>query len=193
MKEVTFIRQNIEKWKRAETMVEQAESLSPDELADAYTELTADLAFAQTHFPASRITIYLNNLASALHNRIYRNKREKWSRIITYWTREVPSAMHDARRELVASCIIFVVSALIGVVSAAGDPDFVRLILGNSYVDMTLNNIANGEPMAVYNGSSEFPMFLSITLNNIMVSFNCFAMGLLTSLAPGTCSLTMVS
>ena len=38
MKEVTFIRQNIEKWKRAETMVEQAESLSPDELADAYTE-----------------------------------------------------------------------------------------------------------------------------------------------------------
>ena len=185
MKEVTFIRQNIEKWKRAETMVEQAESLSPDELADAYTELTADLAFAQTHFPASRITIYLNNLASALHNRIYRNKREKWSRIITYWTREVPSAMHDARRELVASFIIFVVSALIGVVSAAGDPDFVRLILGNSYVDMTLNNIANGEPMAVYNGSSEFPMFLSITLNNIMVSFNCFAMGLLTSFGTG--------
>ena len=120
-----------------------------------------------------------------MHNRIYRNKREKWSRIITYWTREVPSAMHDARRELVASFIIFVVSALIGVVSAAGDPDFVRLILGNSYVDMTLNNIANGEPMAVYNGSSEFPMFLSITLNNIMVSFNCFAMGLLTSFGTG--------
>jgi hypothetical protein len=144
MKEVTFIRRNIEKWKQAEKIVEQADSLSPDELADAYTELTADLAFAQTHFPASRITIYLNNLASALHNRIYRNKREKWSRIITYWTREVPSAMHDARRELVASFIIFVVSALIGVVSAAGDPDFVRLILGNSYVDMTLNNIANG-------------------------------------------------
>ena len=46
MKEVTFIRQNIEKWKRAETMVEQAESLSPDELADAYTCLlyTSDAA-----------------------------------------------------------------------------------------------------------------------------------------------------
>lgn len=49
----------------------------PDQLADAYTDLTADLAFAQTHFPTSRITIYLNNLASALHNEIYRNKREK--------------------------------------------------------------------------------------------------------------------
>lgn len=109
----------------------------------------------------------------------------KWSRIVTYWTREVPLAMRDARRELLVSFIIFAVSALIGVVSATGDPDFVRLVLGNSYVDMTLNNIANGEPMAVYNGSSELPMFLGITLNNIMVSFNCFAMGLLTSFGTG--------
>jgi uncharacterized membrane protein SpoIIM required for sporulation len=57
--------------------------------------------------------------------------------------------------------------------------------LGNGYVDMTLENIANGEPMAVYNGSEELPMFLGITLNNIMVSFNCFAMGLLTSFGTG--------
>ena len=50
---------------------------------------------------------------------------------------------------------------------------------------MTLDNIANGEPMAVYNGSSEVPMFLGITLNNIMVSFYCFAMGILTSFGTG--------
>ena len=165
--------------------MERAASLSPDQLADAYTDLTADLAFAQTHFPTSRITIYLNNLASALHNEIYRNKREKWTRIITFWTQEVPRTMHDARRELLTSFLIFVASALIGVLSAANDPDFVRLILGNGYVDMTLDNIANGEPMAVYNGSSEVPMFLGITLNNVMVSFNCFAMGLLTSFGTG--------
>ena len=57
--------------------------------------------------------------------------------------------MYDARRELLVSLIIFTVSVLIGAVSAAGDLDFVRLILGNGYVDMTLDNIANGEPMAV--------------------------------------------
>ena len=77
------------------------------------------------------------NLASALHNEIYRNKREKWSRIITFWTREVPQTMYDARRELLTSFIIFIVSVLIGVISAANDPNFVRLILGNGYVDMT--------------------------------------------------------
>ena len=46
MKEVTFIRRNIEKWKETEKVVEQADKLTPDRLADAYTELTADLAFA---------------------------------------------------------------------------------------------------------------------------------------------------
>ena len=185
MKEVTFIRRNIDKWKEAEKVVEQATNLSPDRLADVYTDLTADLAFAQTHFPTSRISIYLNNLASALHNKIYQNKREKWTRIITFWTQEIPQIMYDARRELLVSFIIFTVSVLIGAVSAASDLDFVRLILGNGYVDMTLDNIANGEPMAVYNGSSEVPMFLGITLNNIMVSFYCFAMGILTSFGTG--------
>lgn len=193
MKEVTFIRRNIEKWKEAEGVVEQATNSSPDRLADVYTDLTADLAFAQTHFPTSRITIYLNNLASALHNKIYRNKREKWSRVITFWTKEIPQVMHDARRELLVSFLIFIVSALVGVISAAVDPDFVRLIMGNSYVDMTLDNIANGEPMAVYNSSSEVPMFLGITLNNIMVSFNCFAMGILTVLVQVICFSVMES
>ena len=185
MKEVTFIRRNIDKWKQTEKVLEEIEHLNPDRVADAYTDLTADLAFAQTHYPHSRITIYLNNLASALHNAIYRNKREHWTRIITFWTREIPRTMHDARGELRLSALIFALSVVIGMVSAWNDDNFVRLILGNGYVDMTLNNIANGEPMAVYNGAGEVGMFLGITLNNVMVSFNCFAMGLLTSFGTG--------
>ncbi len=185
MKEVTFIRRNIDKWKETERVVEQAKTLSPDKLADVYVEITADLAFSQTHFPNSRITIYLNNLAFVLHHEIYRNKREKWGRVFTFWTDEVPQTMYDARRELLISFVVFTISIFIGVLSTANDPNFVRLILGNSYVDMSLENIANGEPMAVYNGSSEVPMFLGITLNNIMVSFYCFAMGILTSFGTG--------
>lgn len=185
MKEVTFIRRNIEKWKNTEKVVEKAARLSPDRLADVYTDLTADLAFAQTRYPNSRITIYLNNLASALHNEIYRGKKERWSRVVTFWTREVPLTMYDARKELLISFVIFAVSVLIGVLSTANQPDFVRLILGDRYVDMTLRNIADGTPMAVYGSSSEVPMFLGITLNNIMVSFYCFVMGIFTSFGSG--------
>ncbi|WP_072531815.1 stage II sporulation protein M [Bacteroides ilei] len=185
MKEVTFIRQNIEKWKTTEKLVDQASRLTPDQLADAYIEVTSDLAFSQTHFPNSRITIYLNNLAFTLHHEIYRNKREKWSRIITFWTQEVPYTMYTARRELLTSFLIFVCSVFIGVLSTSNDPEFIRLILGNRYIDMTLENIRQGEPMAVYGSSAELPMFLGITLNNIMVSFYCFVMGIFTSFGTG--------
>lgn len=185
MKEVSFIKRNIDKWKAMEDTVDEAYNVSPDVLADAYQELTADLAFSQTHFPDARITVYLNNLASALHNKIYRNKREKRSRIITFWTREVPLTMWEARRLLLASFLIFVVSVVIGGLSTMGDADFPRLIMGDGYVDMTLDNIEKGEPMGVYGSEAESPMFFQITLNNIMVSFRCFVAGLLTSFMTG--------
>ena len=184
MKEVTFIRQNLDKWRGYETTVESTLS-TPDELADAYIDITSDLAFSQTHYPKSRITLYLNNLASAIHHRIYRNKRERWSRIVTFWTREMPQTMWHARKELCVSFLIFVVSALVGALSQWLDPEFSRLILGNNYVDMTLQNIENGTPMAVYGSGSEGSMFFGITINNIMVSFRAFASGLLTSFATG--------
>lgn len=185
MKEVSFIRQNIKKWKEVELIVDQADDIDPDHLATLYMDLTSDLSFSQSHFPTSRITIYLNNLASALHNSIYRNKKEKKSRIITYWTKEIPLVMYESRKELLYSFIIFAISVFIGVISAMNDDSFVRLILGDGYVDMTLNNIKNGYPMAVYNGSSEVPMFLGITINNIGVSLYIFAMGLFTGFGSG--------
>lgn len=185
MKEFTFIRNNIDKWQRAKIIISDADSQSPDCLAEVYTDLTSDLAFAQTHYPDSRITIYLNKLSSVLHNSIYRNKREKWTRILTFWTQEVPLVMYDARKLLLASFLIFLISMLIGVMSQCFDHDFCRIILGDYYVDMTLDNIAKGKPMAVYDSDGELNMFLGITFNNIRVSFMMFVSGILTSIATG--------
>jgi integral membrane protein len=185
MKEIVFIRNNIAQWQEAEQMADHISRHSPDELADAYMRLTADLAFAQTHYPHSRITAYLNNLASTLHNEIYGNKREKWSRVVTFWTHEVPLVMYDERRLLFVSLVIMLTSALVGIVSQTADPEFVRVILGDAYVDMTLDNIARGVPMDVYADGRETDMFLSITFNNVYVAFRTFALGLLTVLGTG--------
>ncbi|MBQ6653670.1 MAG: stage II sporulation protein M [Prevotella sp.] len=181
MKEIVFLRNNLPKWRRAEQVVGDTYWHTPDELADLYGDITSDLSFAQTHYPDSRITLYLNNLASAIHNEIYKNKREKLSRLLTFWTREVPLTMWEARRLLLVSSLISVVSALIGMVSQLADPEYCRIILGDSYVDMTLDNIMRGEPMAVYDGGGETEMFLGITLNNVFVSFRMFVLGILTS------------
>ena len=185
MKEVTFIRQNISKWRGAELVVETIGDTDATELADTYIDVTSDLAFAQTHYPESKITRYLNNLASALHNEIFRSHRYRWSRLLTYWTQDVPLTIWEARRELLLSFIVFTASVFIGFLSQLLDPEFCRIILGDRYVDMTLQNIASGEPMAVYSGNSEGTMFGSITMNNVMVSFVTFALGIFTSLGTG--------
>ena len=168
-----------------ELIVEGDINATPDRQADTYIDLTTDLAFAQTHYPKSRITLYLNDLASALHNKIYRNKRENVSRLLTFWTQEIPQTIYESRRALLTSFIVFAVSVLIGMVSQLGDDSFARLILGDDYVDMTLQNIENGAPMAVYDSGSETQMFLGITFNNVKVSFMVFVMGIFTSLGTG--------
>ena len=185
MKEITFIRNNYDKWQHLEEMLADVAAQSPADLADMYVDLTADLAFAQSHYPHSRITMYLNNLSSTLHNEIYKNKHEKWSRLLTFWTQEVPLTMYQERKMLLISFLVVLGSALIGIVSQLADPEFVRVILGDGYVEMTLENIEEGRPMDVYNGGKEVNMFLQITLNNVWVSFQVFVLGIFTSI--GTC------
>jgi uncharacterized membrane protein SpoIIM required for sporulation len=183
MKEAVFIRQNKDKWDRYEACLRSISNQTPDTLADIYIDVINDLSFAQSHYASSRICSYLNGLAARFHQFINRKKKEKYSRIITYWTQEVPIVMYHARRELLYSFLIFAVSVIIGALSTAHDEGFARLILGDSYVDMTLSNIDHGDPMAVYNSSDEGIMFLGITLNNIYVSFVVFIQGIFTSIA----------
>src|SRR5690606_41768770 len=83
------------------------------------------------------------------------------------------------------SFIIFVTAGLIGTVSALYDDTFVRLIFGDRYVNLTLENIREGKPTGIYDGDSAWDMFLRITLNNVMVSFRVFIVGIFTSIVSG--------
>ena len=60
--------------------------------------------------------------------------------------------------------------------------DFARAMFGDAYVNMTEQNIKNGEPLGVYAGSPMFDMFARITLNNLRVAFLCFAAGIFFSI-----------
>ncbi|MFT2008664.1 stage II sporulation protein M [Pontibacter sp. 13R65] len=173
MREAAFIKKNKFKWKSFETQ----QPSGPDELADRFVELTNDLAYAQTFYPNSDTTAYLNTLAGQFHQAIYKNKKVKQNRLITFWKSELPLLFRHHQRQLLYAFLIFAVAVFIGALSAALDDTFVRLILGDSYVNMTLENIRKGDPMAVYKSQGETEMFLYITLNNIKVSFMAFILG----------------
>ena len=57
------------------------------------------------------------------------------------------------------SFMIFSFAFLIGVLAALLEPDFLRVALGDGYVDMTLENIEKGDPMGVYKDMPSFAMF----------------------------------
>lgn len=181
MREPAFINQNADKWQRFEAVMQRKDTATPDEQADLFIQLTDDLSYAQTFYPKSIIAFYLNALTGRIHQAIYRNKREESSRFARFWKYELPAVMYESRRELLYSFLIFAASMLIGTLSAANDATFVRLILGDSYVNMTLENIDNKDPMAVYKEMQQLDMFLAITLNNVWVSFRTFVSGIFTS------------
>ncbi|MGQ1890130.1 stage II sporulation protein M [Thermophagus sp. OGC60D27] len=182
MREISFIQQNRERWQSFEEKIANPHQMSPDELADQYIQLTDDLSYAKTFYPESSIVGYLNSLGSKAYYLIYQNKPEKSRRFFSFWTRELPVDLYESRYYFLLSFIVFVVSVIIGSVSAVKNDDFVRLVLGNQYVNMTLDNIEKGDPLAVYRQMGEVPMFLVITGNNIFVSFVVFVFGLLSPL-----------
>jgi len=185
MKEAAFVKQNKARWQEFEKAVNNQRTASPDHMAELFIQVTDDLSFSRTQYPKSRTTQYLNALASKIHLEIYKNKREDKNRFITFWKEEVPAAVYDSRKPLLVSLIIFLISVVMGLVSAQYDDTFVRLILGDGYVNMTLENIKSGTPTGVYSSMDEFVMFLRITLNNIMVSFYVFVYGIIASLGAG--------
>ncbi len=182
MREAAFVKQNKEKWIAFEKAINLGSKTNPDELADGYIQLTNDLAYAQTYYAESKTLLYLNSLASQAHQKIYKNKKESRNRIIDFWGHEFPLFFRQYHKTLGYAFLIFIIATAIGAISALNDSTFVRLILGDAYVNETLNNIANGDPAAIYKGGSEIGTFLGITINNIRVAFLAFAFGVITSI-----------
>jgi len=179
MREAQFKNQNTSKWLEFEKEISKDVKTNPDKLADLFVQLTDDLSYARSNYPDSQTTLFLNNLTAKVHQSIYRNKKESKSRFLTFWSIELPSLFYSCHKQLLYSFIIFSLSLIIGVVSSANEEDFPRLILGDSYVNMTIDNIKKGDPMGVYKDNGEMEMFYFIPLHNIQVMGMSFIAGVL--------------
>ena len=182
MKEIVFIKKNKEKWKVYEYLLTKKKHVNSDELTSIYLDITDDLAYANTYYPESKTTQYLHELAGIIHRRIYKTQKTGRNDSIRFFIHDFPLMFYPYRKYLLYSFAFFILFSLIGAFSSSQDTDFVRLILGNAYVDMTLENIQKNDPMAVYKKTNEVDMFLGITINNIKVAVYAFTMGILIGL-----------
>ncbi|KAB2814379.1 stage II sporulation protein M [Phaeocystidibacter luteus] len=183
MKESQFVKENSARWAPLEKSVEALKKSRRKKglnssLGEDYIQLTDDLGHAQTFYRRRSIRLYLNNLTSDIYRLIHKNRESKKNPISQFWLREIPSIMYHGRKQFLLAFAIFAIAIVIGAFSLEQDSAFANEILSEGYVQMTEENIANDDPMAVYKKADSFDMFTRIALNNLWVLIFCFVMGL---------------
>ena len=173
MREAMFIKKNAEKW----NTYQNSPTDNPAETAERFINLIDDLSYAKTFYPKSKVTRWVNGIAAGIYQSIYRNRKEKYSRVFRFWKFELPLLFKRYHPIFLFTTVAFILFVAIGVFSSLENPDFIRGVLGNGYVDMTEENIEKGDPFGVYKDGNPFSMFVWIGFNNISVAFKAFVGG----------------
>jgi len=174
LREALFIKKHREKWERAQ----ESPPGDADEMANNFTELVNDLAYAKTFYPTSKVTQFINGQASKIYLSIYRNRKEESNRIIDFWKRDLPLTIRKYHRVIFFMTILFFVFFMVGFFSSRFDEGFVRQMLGDNYVDKTIQNIEEGNPFGIYKSGNSFLSWMGIMINNIIVALVYFSQGI---------------
>jgi len=177
VRENQFINEKKDKWSQFETEYESA-NRDPRKLSENYIDLIEDLGYSQTFYNRRSVRVYLNQLVQKVFLDVHKHRDETWRKVLKRIMISLPIEIYKARKTLLFSLIAFLVYLTIGIITTHFNPDFPRIVLGDYYVDMTLDNIARGNPLAVYEMEEQGAMFITITLNNLKVAFLTFFWGL---------------
>jgi len=147
-------------------------------MASEFTRLIADLGYAKTFYPTSKVTQYINSLATRIYLTIYKNRKEESNRLVHFWKYDVPLTIRKHHGIILFAFILFILFFAVGFFSSRQDENFTRDVLGSGYVDMTERNIEEGNPFGVYRSGNSFLMWLGLMINNIIVSLMYFVKGI---------------
>ncbi|MCF8366163.1 MAG: stage II sporulation protein M [Bacteroidales bacterium] len=176
MKESRFIEQNKEKWSEFNQAFSSGQN-DPGVLSKLFIQITDDLSFARTFYPNRAIRKYLNGITEHVFLNLNAPKKVRFPDFVDFWKTSLPLMNHSARLEFLISFLVFALAALIGYVSSANDSTFAAFILGEDYINLTLENIEKGNPVAIYESFVPIEGFFRITINNLMVAAYTFILG----------------
>lgn len=179
MRETTFIRQKKESWKKFEEM-QKRDNVNPDELTKLFVEITDDLSYSRTFYSKRSVRVYLNYLSQLVFLKINKNKKVRISKFVKFWTHGLPMEMARSWRAMLLALGIFFGALMVGIVSTSNDIDYATQIMGPRYIQMTDENIKNGDPMAVYHqGENSAWSSFMLTRHNTQISAMTYTSGVL--------------
>ena len=181
MKESSFIKNNLKKWRSFEKLEGDKSHAKIDEEAKLFGEIIDDLNYSRTFFNKRSVRIYLNNLSFSVFTKLTTNQHRE-AGVANFWLNILPKEVYRSYKQILTALAIFLIAMGIGAVSQDANHEFANLIMGDYYMEMTEENIANGDPFAVYK-TNDFPeFFYQLITNNTRVAIIAFIGGLLLGL-----------
>ncbi|MBX7151379.1 stage II sporulation protein M [bacterium] len=185
MKFETFVKQKKDTWNRLNALIEANSGASSkreedlSEMVRLYRSISADYAYAKANYPYDRVVIELNTLMGKAHAVIYGSQPFRWKKLSDFFFSEFPNMFRHHFRFSLCAFLIFLVAAIFAFIGSLSNPQLPQYILGDYYVNMTLENIQKNDPFAVYKQADSPVMSSFIMTNNIKVTFFAYGMGIL--------------
>ncbi len=186
MEERAFIDSSRETWDRLAVSVEYArghgvanlEAAKLRELHEDYRRAAADLAYAQTHFPGTRIDRHLNDLVGQAHAELYGASPRTISGIWDYIARGYPRLVRKHGRAVLLAALLLFGSAAIGYLLAHINYPLARIFIPEGLREGVGDTIEQGGQMGDIAAAIAPLLSAGITANNIQVSLLAFAGGM---------------
>ena len=185
MEEREFVGGSKDAWERLAASVSDARkhgvaSLGAERLKrmhEDYRHAAADLAYAQTHFPASPSVSYLNRLVGQAHGELYASSPRRLASAWRFVARDYPRLVRANAGPMLLSSAILGGAVLLGYLLVFVDWPLARLFLPAQFRDGIDDAATRGDAAASMAGLAPL-MGAYITVNNIQVSLLAFAGGI---------------
>jgi uncharacterized membrane protein SpoIIM required for sporulation len=146
-------------------------------LMNNYRRTVADLSLAQSLYPKDPLVSQLSSLVTRALVLVAAYQENDMARLKRFFSSTLPQLVLRLKNLFLVSFTVFILSALFGFFFTMIDPYAANAIAGDQYIFMTLENIENGKPFAVYQSGLKYAMSAFIMSNNIKVAFTVFAFG----------------
>lgn len=178
-----WIRKRRPHWERLAALLAQSDAgglgqlsrLELQELALLYRQVAADLSVLRQDQTARSYAQHVNHLLARAHHIIYSGRKTSVLTLFRYLRDEYPRIFQRQLSYVIASFLVMLSGAVLGVVLTTARPEFMRHFLGPQMIatmerhEMWTQSIVGLAPLATS----------AIMTNNLSVSFAAFATGIM--------------
>ncbi len=175
-----FIEKKQQSWNELEELLNNSRNANAKELnrlGYLYRRVTSDLAVARRDFPQDRCVIYLNDLASRAHSKVYQTSPFKRGSFFEFLRYGFPTVFRENIYFIGAAFLMFAMAYTGAYMSALRTPEFAESLVPDGYVTH-IKELGQDD----WNDTSvEFRNIFAafVMTNNIQVAFKAFAWGIM--------------